>query len=152
MLPIDETDKPKVQEWFISNLNKNKDNKMMVLEKISSLLVKNNINLTAKDLEDNLTDFLTGKELIIQDFGIDSFKKISIDSKRVFYLLGECANESLGIQINGIKISTLTTAEAKYTASARPQKEYESNLNFKSHSIAAKPLPQEMKAGIKFHH
>jgi len=153
MMTINEEEKWAAQEWFIKNLEVNSDNKKIVLEKISNLLNKNNIMLTATDLENNLTDFLTWKELIIQDLRLDSLKKISIDINRVFYLLGECANESLGIKINGIKIKEFTTTGEEYAASWTPIQEYEGgmDLNIKSHSIASKVLTQEKKVGVKFH-
>jgi len=89
----------------------------MLLEKIVNLLNKNGISISIEDLEPNLEKLLKNKELILQDLTLDSFKKINIDISRVFYLLGECGNESLGMNIKGITISDLTVPEASFTAS-----------------------------------
>ena len=34
-------------------------------------------------------------------------KKVKVDAKHVFYLLGECGNESFGIQIEGVQVQDL---------------------------------------------
>lgn len=85
MIALDTADKASAQDWFVNNLDVNSDNKKLVLEKINSLLKKDAITVTEKDLS---TLLKTG------ELTIDSSKKISIDLSRVFYLLGECGNES----------------------------------------------------------
>ncbi|MEI8007962.1 MAG: hypothetical protein WCI00_00495 [bacterium] len=123
MIPINDGDKPKAQEWFINNLKINEDNKNAVIDKIVHLLDKNNIKITSAEIEPRLADFLLGNDIIIP-FDVDSFKKINISTKRIFYLLGECGNESLGMQIEGITINTFIPNEVKYTASGSPEKKY----------------------------
>ncbi len=153
MLPLNNWDIPKTKDWFIKNLNVNKDNKKMILEKIVNLLNKNGINIPIDSLEPKLEKLLKTNELILQDLTLDSFKKISIDINRVFYLLGECGNESLGMNIKGIKIHDVNVPEANFTGSGIPEKELEGgmDLNIKSHSIASKVLTQEKRVGIKHH-
>jgi hypothetical protein len=123
----------------------------MMLEKIVSLLNKKDIKITIDELEPNLEKLLKHNELILQDLTLDSFKKISIDIDWVFYLLGECGNESLGMNIKGIKIHDINVPEANFTASGIPEKELEGgmDLNIKSHSIASKVLTQEKRVGIR---
>jgi hypothetical protein len=156
MMTLNQHDKEKAQDRFINNLDVNKDNRDMIVEKLVTLLNAKNIPIIAEELGPKLGDFLKSPELIIHDLGIDSFKKITIDINRVFYLLGECGNESLGMLINDIKISILKpdVAGISYTASGTPDKSYTGgmDLNIKSHSIASKVLTQEKKAGIRHHH
>jgi len=152
MIAINKKDEANAQEWFINNLEVNSENKKMVLEKIDNIFKENNIYLSEQDLANNINDLLTGKDLIIKDLRIDSFKKISIDSGWIFYLLGECANESIGMQINGINITELKkTLTGEYTASGIPTKQYTggTNVSFKSDSIASKVLTREERIGLK---
>ena len=152
MVSIDDGDKPKAQERFINNLKINEDNKNTVIDKIVHLLDKNNIKTTSVDIEPHLADFLSGKDVTIK-FDVDSFKKINISTKRIFYLLGECGNESLGMQIEGVNISTFIPTEATYTANGSPEKKYKNgmDLDIKSHSIASKVLTKEKRVGVKHH-
>ncbi|MEI6118268.1 MAG: hypothetical protein WCP92_03320 [bacterium] len=85
MIELTDTDKVSAADWFVKNLDVNTDNKKSVLAKINILLKKENITITDKDL----STLLTSGELII-----DTSKKIHIDLRRMFYLLGECGNES----------------------------------------------------------
>jgi hypothetical protein len=97
-MELNDADKAKAQDRFIKNLDVNSDNKKLVLEKINLLLKKDGITVTEKDLS---TLLKTG------ELAIDSSKKISIDLKRIFYLLGECGNESFGVQINKISVTEI---------------------------------------------
>jgi hypothetical protein len=119
----------------------------MVIDKINLLLKTNNVTIKEQDLP---------KLLTWEYLAIDSFEKISIDINRVFYLLGECGNESFGMEIKGIKIQKFkdVPVPGKYTASWTPEKEYKGgmDLNLKSHSITSKVLTKEEKASIKHHH
>lgn len=146
----DEQEKANAQGWFINNLTINTENKTMMVDKISQLLKDKNIDIKADYLEKNLTNILTWKEL-----AIDSFRKITINSSRMFYLLGECGNESLGMQLNGITIHEFTNVpvQGKYTATWTPEKTYEGgmDLNIKSHSIASKVLSKEKNVGGTYH-
>lgn len=45
------------------------------------------------------------KNLLWSDNGLDiQGKKITLEKKYLFYLLGECANESLGLQLGNILV------------------------------------------------
>lgn len=50
MMHLEETDEKKTQEWFISNLEINKEHTTMVLEKFNLLLEKQGIKITAEQL------------------------------------------------------------------------------------------------------
>ena len=146
MISIDANDKPKAQDWFIKNLDVNKDNEKMVVDKINLLLEKNNIAITA----DDLPTLIKWNELVI-----DSSNKIRIDSNWVFYLLGECGNESFGMEIKGITITSFRNnipIAGEYTASGTPEKKYKSgtDISWKSHSNTMRVITNEKKAGIKY--
>jgi len=145
MIPIDAKDKPKAQDWFIKNLDVNKDNKKMVVDKINLLLKKNNITIT----ENQLPTLIKWDKLTI-----DSSTKISIDSNWVFYLLGECGNESFGMEIKGITITSFRNnipIAGKYTASWTPEKKYKSwtDISWNSHSNTMRVITNEKKVDVK---
>jgi len=68
--------------------------------------------------------------------------------------LGECGNESLGMNINRIKITSLKnniTVAGKYTATGTADKEYKNGLDLyaKSHSITSKVISKEAKIDLR---
>lgn len=74
----------------------------------------------------------------------------------MFYLLGECVNESIGIDIKNINISLLQEniiLPGKYTAEGTPDKiyEYETWVSGKIYSISSKVIPTEYKAWRTHH-
>lgn len=137
MMHLDATDEKNTKEWFISNLEVNTDHKTMVLEKFNLLLKNKGITITS----DQLPALLKWESL-----SIDSWRKISIDISRVFYLLGECANESLGMKIEGIKIQEFKQTN-EYVAIWTPEQEYRGGLHLsvKNDSITSVVLTQEEK-------
>ncbi len=141
------TDKAKVQEWFIDNLNVNTSNKEMITKKINLLLLQHKITIQDQQLPILLKE---GK------VKLDSWEEISIDVNRVFYLLWECANESLWMEIKAITVKKLKSdipIPGEYSASATPEPKYTSGINIwsKSHSQASKPMTQEVSVGVTHH-
>ena len=143
MMTLDAADTIKAQEWFIKNLDVNADNKKLILKKINLLLKENNVTIT----EANLSTLLKWNELIV-----DFSKKIRIDLNRIFYLLGECGNESFWVKINKIYIKEIKNdipVAGMYTATWVSEKEYENGIATKSHSITSKVLTKELKLWVK---
>ena len=83
-----------VKEWFIKNLNKTEVHKN-ILKKIIKERVKSEI------IDDQLYELLRWDEVSIDNWS----KKVKIDVDYVFYLLWECANESIWIKLWNIEIS-----------------------------------------------
>ncbi len=97
MAKIDNADElSKTQEWFTKNLDVNTANKDIILAKLNKQLESQKIILTA----DKLNSLFKW-----EDISIDNWQKIvKLDLQYYFYLLGECANESIGARINNINI------------------------------------------------
>ena len=92
------------QDWLVKNLKKQKEQ----LKTIARSLGKFNgegVNLTNSPLTEE--GFLSGESIItlLRWESIDLWgKKITLNTQIVKYFLAECANESIGIQIDGITI------------------------------------------------
>ncbi len=143
MIELTDTDKVSAADWFVKNLDVNTDNKKSVLAKINILLKKENITITDKDL----STLLTSGELII-----DTSKKIHIDLRRMFYLLGECGNESFWVEIGKIDVIKLkNNITGTYTATGTPEKEYTTwtHIHSKNHSISSEVTAKELKLWVK---
>lgn len=85
---------------------------------------------------------------------LDSWDKISIDVNRVFYLLGDCCNESLGVEITKINIQQFNediTVKWKYSASGTPDKIYKGgvDLYYDNHHVTNRVVTQEIKVSAK---
>lgn len=96
MVPIRSEDLSKTQEWFAKNLDVNKTNKEIILAKLNKQLESQNITLTIE----HISSLFRWSNTTIDIWG----KIVKLDVKYYFYLLGECANESIGAQINTIKV------------------------------------------------
>ena len=83
-----------VKEWFINNLKKTDVHKN-ILKKFIKERVKSEI------ADDQLYDLLRWKEVSIDNWA----KKVKIEVNYVFYLLWECANESIWTKLWNIEIS-----------------------------------------------
>ena len=144
MEEIQEEDKTKAQDWFMKNLEKNPESKATVWKAIKDRLFENEITLP-KEKEAELIKSL----LLWNTISLDSWQKISIDINRLFYLLGECGNESIGMKIGGLHIS----GEATYYAEGTPQPEDTyMDLYAKSHSITINPYAKKRKVDLRHHH
>ncbi|HRX63623.1 MAG TPA: hypothetical protein P5060_00790 [Candidatus Absconditabacterales bacterium] len=94
---IKSADLEKTQTWFLNNLEKSQVHKEILKESlVAQIDGVNSLN------DEQLMNLLRGEQVDIDG------KKVTLDLDYVFYLLGECANESIGIKINKIKISTPT--------------------------------------------
>ncbi len=92
------TDLPSAQDWFWKNLNKSGPHKEILVK----MLEKQIKNVSGIDLTGNLDDSL---ENLLKWETIDiGGNIIKLDLDYVFYLLWECANESIWIKLNGIEI------------------------------------------------
>lgn len=108
MEKIDNADElPKAQEWFTNNLDVNKTNKKMILEKLNKQLESQKITLKSEDLN----SLFKWEYISIGDWN----KKVTLDVQYYFYLLGECGNESIWAQINSIKIYEKISGEYRET-------------------------------------
>ncbi len=96
MAEINKTDLPAAEEWFVNNLNANKMNQQKILTKLNSQLTNYGIALEEKHLE----SLFSWEYQTIDIWG----KIVKLDLQYYFYLLGECANESIGTIINSITI------------------------------------------------
>lgn len=171
MAMLNSLDKPLVQKWFIDNLNINTDNKKLVVQKINNLLQKNNLTIEDK----HLSDLLMWKTV-----QLDSWEKLSINTQWVFYLLWECANESLGVEITWITIKKLKDdntddntdnnnndnndnnnnnwwengkIKGKYTGTWLSDQDYTGwvDIHYKSHSVANTVKTEQKKVRIVWH-
>lgn len=88
------TDLPSAQDWFWKNLNKSGPHKEILVK-----MLEKQINISGLKLTDDHLKILLKWETI--DIGGNIIK---LDLDYVFYLLWECANESIWIKLNGIKI------------------------------------------------
>lgn len=87
--------------WFLKNLDAQTYEKQLLLDSIKSHIDK---QFRDQITTDNLLSFLNDGKI---DVTIDSSKekyRIELGASYHFYLLGECANESLGMQIDKVTI------------------------------------------------
>ncbi len=153
------------KQWFLQNLGKNQ----YEVEEFAISLEKQCKKLGAEVIihDKDYSKTLANITNLINWNTLDSSKKIIIDIDPVFYLLGDCCNESIGLEIKKINIFTfkdttsVTTNEWvttvpipwKYTATGTADKEYVSGVQLyaKSHSIASKPISEEERVGFTHH-
>ncbi len=100
-MPItDQGDLERTQKWFIKNLEKSWTHKELLKASLSTKL-KSILNVEELTLSDeNLISLLQWEDIDIWD------KKVKINSKYVFYLLWECANESIWMELWDITVRT----------------------------------------------
>ena len=118
-VPIDQKKEKELrdnaQDWLVKNLKKQKEQ----LKTIARSLGKFNgegVNLTNSPLTEE--GFLSGESIItlLKWESIDLWKKnITLNTKIVKYFLAECANESIGIQIDSITIEDSQQVEQQPT-------------------------------------
>ena len=98
LLPIDGDRLEDTKNWFIKNLEKTEVHKNILKKEFIEKIGCNEIN------DDNLFKLLRWEEV---EFNIDKrVKKVRIDAEYVFYLLRECANESIWINLKSMTITT----------------------------------------------
>lgn len=155
LYPITQS-KEQAKNRFLWNLEINKYEVQQLAISLEKQFAAKWATVTLLDKNDNITfnnvkQLLEWKEIIL-----DSWQKISIELDWVFYLLGECCNESIGIDIKKIKITVLKkeiVLPGKYTAEWIPEKiyEYPTYISTKSHSIASRVKSKEVQVSWKYH-
>lgn len=153
---ISEANRENAKEWFLNNfrMNTNEVNrfgKSLEAQFLAQWVIVNILKDTHTKTIDIIDHLMKWDEITI-----DSWEKISIDLDWVFYLLGDCCNESLGMKIKNIKIQKQNpniVIAWRYSASWVPDKEYKwwVDLYTKSHSITSRVISQEEKISWKHH-
>ena len=110
--PVEETQQSQAKEWLLANLDKQTEQLKSIAKSIGKFEEKSDALANDGYLSEK-SDALTNdgylseksiKELLAWN-SIDLWKKkITLNTKIVKYFLAECANESIGIQIDGITI------------------------------------------------
>ena len=94
---IEDKDLSATQEWFWGNLDKTIPHKEILKKTLQKQINIDGLELT----DDNLKNLLLWKSIDI----LDQKVRIKLDLEYVFYLLWECANESIGINLEWIEVS-----------------------------------------------
>jgi hypothetical protein len=123
------SDKKDVINWTIENIEKDKENLNLIRQQINALLEKNN-KLTSVD---QLLGLIKNGSIPIDNWN----KKLKIEWQRFFYLLAECANESVGFKIENITIQKLDSQQEQESITIKPnvKQGYNIALNKSVHSI-----------------
>lgn len=96
---VEENDQKKVQEWVVNNLTKYPVQQKMIRSSIENAIKTiDNQNNSISLSDQNITKLLKWNSIDLWR------KKITLNTQIVKYFLAECANESIGIQIDGITI------------------------------------------------
>lgn len=131
MTDISEENQKAAKERIVQKLSKDENHTEHLINQIKKNIDDDNVKqyLTSK----NLWELITKWELEIPWNTIDiSSKKLILKSHAIFYLLGECLNESIWLRIEEIKIEEWVDA---YTAEKEADKKY-NNLLWRSHSVS----------------
>jgi hypothetical protein len=141
---------------FLKNLEINTKEVKQLASSLEQQFLKNWATVKLLDTDykktfENIKELLEWNSIIL-----DSWQKISIDINWVFYLLGECCNESIGIDIKKIIITSLKddiVLPWKYITEGTPDKvyAYETQINGGSLSVSSEVNSKEYKAWITHH-
>jgi len=141
---------------FINNFEKNQYDVEQFAYSLEQQFRKQWLTVHLRDNDytttfENIRWLLQGEELLL-----DSWNKISIDVNRVFYLLAECVNESIGFEIKKIKITSLKSdidLPGKYTAEGTSDKTYSytTSLHGSSYSVPSNVVAKEQKVWRRHH-
>jgi len=135
-------DQETAKKWFIENFEKNKVDLSIVAKSINDKLPN-----WIQDLSDaNIIDLLKWESLDIWG------KVIKLDSEFLFYLLWECANESIWIKIKWLEISTKETPwdtpivisswdPENYSWEIIPEDNYVGWINISSRNLSVPMVP-----------
>ena len=107
-IAITDTDALKqTQDWFINNLNKSWAHKDLLKADLSEK-IRQKFNLNIRDFTDSeLISILRWEEVNLEWEDIDIWsKKVKINTRYVFYLLWECANESIWVELWDVTVTT----------------------------------------------
>lgn len=127
-LPVEETQQSQAKKWLLDNLDKQKEQLKTIARSIGTFSNATTGVDTIEEYDEN------GQVIKIKVLSLDSItkllkwesvdlwrKKITLNTQIVKYFLAECANESIGIQIDGITIEDSQQVEqqpAKMTFNA----------------------------------
>lgn len=144
------------QNRFLSNLEKNTYEVEQLAISLEQQFLAKWVTVTLR--EQNYQKTFENIKLLLEwkPITLDSWQKISIDINYVFYLLGECCNESVGIDIKKINITNLKEGivlPGKYTAEGTPDKiyEYDTQIYSANYSNTSRVIPKEYKVWLKHH-
>ena len=102
--------KNKVQKWVVDNLTKYPVQQKMIKSSIENAIKTiDNQNKSISLSDQKITNLLKWESIDLWK------KKITLNTKIVKYFLAECANESIGIQIDGITIEDSQQVEQQPT-------------------------------------
>ena len=126
--PVEETQQSQAKKWLLDNLDKQKEQLKTIARSIGTFSNATTGVDTIEEYDEN------GQVIKIKVLSLDSItkllkwesvdlwrKKITLNTQIVKYFLAECANESIGIQIDGITIEDSQQVEqqpAKMTFNA----------------------------------
>ncbi len=177
---ISKDNKEYAKDWFLNNLQKNKYEVEKLAMSLEKQFTKQWVSVSLKNSDytktrDTLQQLLSWKEIKVA-----SWEKIRIDISYIFYLLGECCNESLGIKINSLTIKKLKDdntddntdnnnnnnndnnnnnwwengkIKGKYTGTWLSDQDYTGwvDIHYKSHSVANTVKTEQKKVNFKGH-
>lgn len=143
------------KEWFMNNFKNNEKEVEYFAEKLEKQFKAKWVDVVLKDKNYDTTRSNIEK-MLWDGILLDSWEKISIDVDYVFYLLGECCNESLGMEIKTINIQETKediVIKWRYTATGESEKEWENGVNIysQSNSLPSTVESEEEKVGGVFH-
>ncbi|MBF0981254.1 hypothetical protein HXK74_01300, partial [Candidatus Gracilibacteria bacterium] len=108
--PLEETLQSQAKEWLLANLDKQTEQLKSIAKSIGKFEEKSDALTNDGYLsEKSIKELLSGKSI---DLGK---KNITLNMQIVKYFLAECANESIGIQIDGITIEDSQQVEQQPT-------------------------------------
>ncbi len=144
------------QEWFLENFTKNQYEVEQLATSLEAKCKKLGFTVKLKDNEYTKTWENIEKLIKWDSITIDSWEEISIELDWVFYLLGDCCNESLGMNIKKItikKLKDITVLDGAYTWEGIPDKiyEYGTTIYGSSESIASDLVSRQLGTSIKYY-
>ncbi len=148
---ISQNQEKNAKKWIADNLSKDPRHKKLLVKQIQKAI--NNTNISKHINEENITELIKEWILKIPSTEINnpldiSNKIIKLNSEAIFYLLGECLNESVWLRIKGVEVvEELDT----YEAEAEPDKKYTSNLFGRSNSISGEIQSERDDLSITWH-
>jgi hypothetical protein len=99
----DESKAKEAMNWLIANIEKDDFAQKAIISALEKKFTAVWLSLTFT--KDTVISLLRGDSIIIDN------KTISVKAKPIFYLCAECANESLGLQIESISVSDNTSGK-----------------------------------------
>lgn len=133
MVPIESSELAATKEWFWKNFDASEIHKDILTKTILDH-VKNLIFKTVYDIDANNITINDIENILKWQNSIDIWwknVKIDLDIDYVFYLLQECGNESIWIQLNWIKIETWWIEIEEHVNPANPDQSQVTTKNTK---------------------